>query len=429
MPRMKTTAIALVALLLVLAPATAADHTDIVNLDIVDTAVKDGRFTTLATALGQADLAKALKGKGPFTVFAPTDKAFAALPDGTLEGLLQDKDALAKALLFHVVSGRVMSSDLLKTRGAKTLSGEQVAIGLSVGQANVIQADVTCSNGVIHVIDRVLIPQRGAQEAVAKPTALPTTKTPAMTKAKRMNPVEAIHAAIDRGAPLFNDGDEEGCARLYHRAALSMMKAGDSLTDWDRMTLAAAMKKPAKDARAQAWNLRAAFDTILENAAFKLKMEAPLPKGFPKAGPLGRVIVKRYPRYRAARASGGSMAFWTLFSHIKSNKVEMTAPVEMTMGKDMRPRDMAFLYERPDQGQAGKQGRVDVLDLEPITVLSIGMRGRRDAADLAVAKRLIEARLKADGYRATGDFRALGYNSPMVAASKQFWEFQVPVVR
>lgn len=129
--------------------------------DIVETAVKAGSFNTLAAALQAAGLVETLKGDGPFTVFAPTDEAFAKLPAGTVENLLkpENKDQLIAILTYHVVSGKVMSSDLLSTTSAPTVNGQSAPIGLRVGNANVIQADIDASNGVIHVIDTVLLPE------------------------------------------------------------------------------------------------------------------------------------------------------------------------------------------------------------------------------------------------------------------------------
>ncbi len=131
--------------------------------DIVDTAVADGRFTTLATALTAAGLIDTLKGPGPFTVFAPTDDAFAKLPAGTLEDLLADKEALTKVLTYHVVSGKVMAADVVKLNSAATVEGSNVTIKVEdgkvmVGEAQVILPDIETANGVIHVIDAVLLP-------------------------------------------------------------------------------------------------------------------------------------------------------------------------------------------------------------------------------------------------------------------------------
>ncbi len=132
-----------------------------VENDIVTTAVEAGTFKTLAAALGAADLVDALKGDGPFTVFAPTDEAFAALPEGTVEELLkpENKEKLQAILKFHVVSGKIMAGDVLKALEVETLQGSKAKIGLTIGGANVIKTDISCSNGVIHVIDRVILPE------------------------------------------------------------------------------------------------------------------------------------------------------------------------------------------------------------------------------------------------------------------------------
>ena len=137
---------------------------------IVDVAVADGRFTTLVTAVEAAGLVETLSGEGPYTVFAPTDDAFAALPDGTLEALLADPDALSDILTYHVVSGEVMASSVVELDGkaVETVNGETITVGVSDGDvtltdatgrtANVIITDVVADNGVIHVIDAVLLP-------------------------------------------------------------------------------------------------------------------------------------------------------------------------------------------------------------------------------------------------------------------------------
>lgn len=132
--------------------------------DIVDTAVSAGDFETLVAAVQAAGLVDTLKGDGPFTVFAPTDEAFAALPDGTVETLLkpENKDQLVAILTYHVVPGKVMSTDLQDDMKATTVQGEAVVIdldnGVMVDEATVVAADIETSNGVIHVIDTVIIP-------------------------------------------------------------------------------------------------------------------------------------------------------------------------------------------------------------------------------------------------------------------------------
>ena len=130
--------------------------------DIVDTAVAAGNFKTLATALQAAGLIDTLKGKGPFTVFAPTDEAFAKVPKADLDALLKDKAKLTAVLTYHVVSGKVMSKDI-KPGKVKTVQGSEVTIatagGVTVDAAKVTTADIAADNGVIHVIDTVLMPK------------------------------------------------------------------------------------------------------------------------------------------------------------------------------------------------------------------------------------------------------------------------------
>jgi uncharacterized surface protein with fasciclin (FAS1) repeats len=132
--------------------------------DILETAGAAGSFTTLAKAIEAADLTETLKGEGPFTVFAPTDEAFAKLPEGALDALLQDKEKLAAILTYHVVPGKVSSEDVAQLPMAKTVNGQDLTITAAddkvmVGNATVTQADIPASNGVIHVIDAVLLPE------------------------------------------------------------------------------------------------------------------------------------------------------------------------------------------------------------------------------------------------------------------------------
>ncbi|MFO0968306.1 MAG: fasciclin domain-containing protein [Gemmataceae bacterium] len=133
--------------------------------DIVDTAVGAGKFKTLVTAVQAADLVDTLKGKGPFTVFAPTDEAFAKVPKGTLEALLKDKKALTAVLTYHVVPGKVMAADAVKLDSAKTVQGQPITITakdgtVMINDARVVATDIVCANGVIHVIDAVILPPK-----------------------------------------------------------------------------------------------------------------------------------------------------------------------------------------------------------------------------------------------------------------------------
>jgi uncharacterized surface protein with fasciclin (FAS1) repeats len=131
--------------------------------DIVDTAVAAKDFKTLVTAVKAADLVETLKGKGPFTVFAPTDKAFEKIPREKLESLLKDKKALAAVLTYHVVPGRVMAADVVKLKSAKTVQGDPLKVEVKdkkvmINDVQVVKTDIECANGVIHVIDGVLLP-------------------------------------------------------------------------------------------------------------------------------------------------------------------------------------------------------------------------------------------------------------------------------
>ena len=157
----RRTLLALTAATALGAPAFAMDK------DIVDTAVGAGSFNTLVAAVQAAGLVDTLKGEGSFTVFAPTDEAFAALPEGTVESLLlpENRDQLVAILTYHVVPGAVMSGDLTNGMEAATVQGAPVTImtegGVTVNGANVVTADVAASNGVIHVIDAVILPPEG----------------------------------------------------------------------------------------------------------------------------------------------------------------------------------------------------------------------------------------------------------------------------
>jgi uncharacterized surface protein with fasciclin (FAS1) repeats len=160
MQRILATAALAVTLVAASAPASAQGK------DIVETAVAAGSFKTLATALEKTGLIATLKGKGPFTVFAPTDDAFAKLPAGTLDKLLANPEQLKAILLYHVVAGDVPSSAAAKLTSAKTVNGAEIKIApmgstLMINDAHVAKADVKASNGVIHVIDKVILPPAG----------------------------------------------------------------------------------------------------------------------------------------------------------------------------------------------------------------------------------------------------------------------------
>ncbi len=163
---MKILAIGTMAALVMTFAASGTTKAAAADKDIVETAVAAGSFTTLAKALAAADLVQTLKGPGPFTVFAPTDEAFAKLPAGTLESLLQpaNKAKLQRILTYHVVPGTVRAADVVKLNAARAVSGDTIMIAtqngaVTVDSAKVVKTDIAASNGVIHVIDTVILPK------------------------------------------------------------------------------------------------------------------------------------------------------------------------------------------------------------------------------------------------------------------------------
>ena len=162
----KTFAFATVAAVVLTVAASGTTAVRAETRDVVDTAIAAGSFKTLAKALDAAGLVTTLKGAGPFTVFAPTDEAFAKLPNGTLETLLkpENKEKLRRILTYHVVAGKVMASDVVKLQSARAVSGDTITVKVEDGvvhvdNATVTSADVLASNGVIHVIDSVILPK------------------------------------------------------------------------------------------------------------------------------------------------------------------------------------------------------------------------------------------------------------------------------
>lgn len=226
--------------------------------NIVETAVAAGSFKTLAAALEAGGLVDALQGEGPFTVFAPTDDAFAKLPEGTIATLLkpENKDQLVDILTYHVVSGNVPSSVAVTLEKATALNEKELKImkkdeGLFLNDSKVVTADIECSNGVIHVIDSVLLPPADEK-----------AETSATTTAAR----DLVAMAIRKGAPLFNHGQHQACAAIYEvtAAALMTMQEG-SVSAADRKMLENAMMKVSHShcSATNAWTIRSAFDAML----------------------------------------------------------------------------------------------------------------------------------------------------------------------
>ena len=234
----------LLAVVLLGLPAGAAD--------IVETAQEAGQFKTLLAAAQAAGLVDTLKGDGPLTVFAPTDRAFERLPEGTVAALLEERnrDALVQVLTYHVVPGRVFGADAAAARKAASVEGGELRFAiadgrLQVNEVRIVANDIEADNGVVHVIDRVLIPEDFALSAA------------------ELSPVELIDLAIERGVPEFNNGDAKACAAIYELTAQSLVAlGGDTISEPTRTKLQEAIGRAAstRDDRRSAWILRNALD-------------------------------------------------------------------------------------------------------------------------------------------------------------------------
>lgn len=219
--------------------------------NLVDVAKASGGFKTLLAAATAADLVGVLSGEGPLTVLAPTDEAFAKLPSGTVETLLkpENREQLVGILKNHVIAGRVTLAKALEAREASSLQGSKIVFKFEdgrvrVGPATLTKADIAASNGVIHVIDQVLIPAR--------------------TETGALNAAGLIELAIERGVPIFNHGDLAGCAALYEVTA-EALRTLSSVPEASRKVLAKALQEARleKSPRQRAWILRAALDQTL----------------------------------------------------------------------------------------------------------------------------------------------------------------------
>ena len=240
--------------LLALAALSSITFAESKKADIVDTAVAAGSFKTLAAALKAADLVEALKGDGPFTVFAPTDEAFAKLPKGTVESLLkpENKSKLSDILTYHVVSGKVPARKALKLESATALNKKEIALevrdgALYLNESKVVKTDIKCANGIIHVIDAVLLP-------------------PAGKKVSRTGTQGLMTVAIEKGVRLFNHGQHGACADLYEIAARASLQMKDTALDsHDRKVLEAALQASSHSRcdTTRAWTMRRALDRVM----------------------------------------------------------------------------------------------------------------------------------------------------------------------
>jgi transforming growth factor-beta-induced protein len=226
------------------------------------TAASTGQFKTLLAAVGAAGLGDVLSGPGPFTVFAPNDEAFASLPAGTVESLLkpENKQQLIDILKYHVVSGRVYDNDAVKAGKATTLLGRSIevnfsAAGLKINDASVIAKNIETSNGVVHMINTVLIPTSMSGQSV----------------------MTSLTAAIDRGVPMFNAGQFGKCSDLYMGTMTSINSAGIKNADRDTMTMVSQVLENARNTHEmseRAWVLRRGMDALYTRVS---RMPASMP--------------------------------------------------------------------------------------------------------------------------------------------------------
>ncbi len=228
--------------------------------DIPSVAKRAGSFGTLLAAVKAAGLDGVLAGEGPFTVLAPTDNAFKALPKGTVKELLKEEnlDQLKAILSYHAIAGRISAGDALNAKNAKTLNGKSVNFGikdgvLQVNGVTIRTTDIQCDNGVIHVIDAVLLP----------PSEEITSRQERSTGKAAMSAVEQIERAIDRGVPIFNDGDPGKCAEIY-KECLTGLASDQSMDPKVRTVIKGLMDQASKaetDAD-RAWLYRAGLDHL-----------------------------------------------------------------------------------------------------------------------------------------------------------------------
>lgn len=290
-------------LAMMILPLSYAQHNQNANRSsrtIVDIAANAGSFNTLVTAVKAAGLESTLRSSGPFTVFAPTDEAFAKLPSATLQSLLkpENKDKLVAILTYHVVSGKIRSTDLLNVAQAKTVNSANLPIGLRVQNSNVIKADIDASNGIIHVIDAVLIPpdMMNTSQNVRTNTNQNSRNNWDAYRASELEKAQdkwsnyrtseydnwqreqaatgfqraktRIERAINNGSQKYNQGDVSGCAAIYMETAETLMRA-EPLNEGLRNTLATALTnaKQTHNATDRAWIMRRALDETYQGLA------------------------------------------------------------------------------------------------------------------------------------------------------------------
>ena len=245
---MRLTHLAVVALLVAPPLTTAAAQHGGRAPSIPQVAKTAGQFGTLLAAVDAAGLTETLLGRGPFTLLAPTDDAFNKLPAGTVKDLLkpENREKLRTILKYHVIAGRVTAAQASTVRSAETVAGQNLRISstgdeLRINDATVRIADIPASNGIIHVIDRVLIPSETRAAATG-------------------SPLELVDLAIERGVPLFNSGNVEATAAIYEVATTALIAPGSTLSDDVRATLRRGLSDTRGSTRDRAWRLRDGLD-------------------------------------------------------------------------------------------------------------------------------------------------------------------------
>jgi uncharacterized surface protein with fasciclin (FAS1) repeats len=253
-PPMHVTSLAALTLAAVLVSPTVAplnaQHPGRSGPSIPQVAKTAGQFTTLLAAVDAAGLTETLLGRGPFTVFAPTDDAFNRLPNGTVQELLrpENRDKLRTILTYHVIAGRVTAAQARTVSSAGTVSGQNVRVSvngdqLKINDAVVRIADIPASNGLIHVIDRVLIPSETRSGNTGGGSAL-----------------ELVDLAIERGVPLFNNGQPEATVAIYEVASRALLQLGNTVPDESRKALRTALADTRGSVQDRAFTLRAGLD-------------------------------------------------------------------------------------------------------------------------------------------------------------------------
>lgn len=251
-------------------------------------------------------------------------------------------------------------------------------------------------------------------------------------------PRERAAEHLERGLALLSAKDEDRLGALESVANRAADELGDRRSARILRDAVATARWREFTGHADEWKeLAKTLEARRQDLLFQPYIEADLPTGFPAPTPVLEIELKSYPVYRLARTAmngtRGNGAFWQLFQHIQSNDIAMTAPVEMTYdprAAQLEGLSMAFLYGDPAIGETGERGRVEVLDVEPMQVVSIGCRGRTSDGRIQAAHHELEAWLAGHPeYVADGPLRALGYNSPMVPDKRAYFEVQIPVRR